>query len=125
MSDAIKLAIEALELAARTSYSETNQAAFDAAIAALRAQPAGWLPIETAPKERTPMIVVLGILTSGYVTDPWCVWWQEDAWQRWPHKEAPTHWMPLPPPPGQEQPAQPDHIVDDLSRKVGRGNEES
>lgn len=56
-----------------------------------------WLPIETAPRERDPMIVVRGILSSGYVTDPWCVWWQDSAWIRWPHKEQPTHWLPLPP----------------------------
>lgn len=55
-----------------------------------------WLPIETAPRQRNPMIAVMGILDSGYVTDPWCVWWQEGEWQRWPHKEQPTHWIPLP-----------------------------
>lgn len=64
-----------------------------------------WLPIETAPKARTPMIVVCGILSSGYVTDPWCVWWDEGkdgedgVWVRWPHREPPTHWHPLPPTP--------------------------
>jgi hypothetical protein len=58
-----------------------------------------WQPIETAPKKKAPMIVVMGILSSGYVTDPWCVWWEDfedGGWVRWPHKESPTYWMPLP-----------------------------
>lgn len=55
-----------------------------------------WQPIDTAPRERAPMIVVRGILSSGYVTDPWCVWW-DGEWVRWPHEEQPTHWLPLPP----------------------------
>lgn len=58
--------------------------------------PQGWQSIDSAPKKKTPMIVVMGVLASGYQTDPWCVWWQEDVWHRWPHKESPTHWAPLP-----------------------------
>jgi hypothetical protein len=57
----------------------------------------GWLPIATAPKSLAPMIVVRGVFADRhYVTDPWCVFWQEGAWQRWPHSDPPTHWMPLP-----------------------------
>ena len=58
-----------------------------------------WQPIETAPKKKTPMIVVIGVYEN-YVTDPWCVWWSDDAWggywARWPHQTSPTHWMALP-----------------------------
>jgi len=56
-----------------------------------------WQPIETAPRALKPMIVVIGNFTDrNYITDPWCVFWQDGAWQRWPHKDQPTHWVPLP-----------------------------
>lgn len=57
-----------------------------------------WQPISEAPKRKTPMIVVRGVLASGYVTDPWAVWWDDIdcEWVRWPHKEPPTHFCELP-----------------------------
>ena len=56
-----------------------------------------WRTIDSAPKERGPMIVVRGVFKErGYVTDPWCVFWQEGKWQRWPHEDPPTHWLELP-----------------------------
>ena len=73
-------------------------------VAALERQPVReeWRPIESAPLEREPMIVVRGYFAdTNYWTDPWCVWWQEGAWQRWPHSKPPTHWMLLPPHPVQ------------------------
>lgn len=57
-----------------------------------------WQPIETAPKEKTPMIVVIGLF-GNYVTDPYCVFYSNNEWCRWPHVKQPTHWMPLPEPP--------------------------
>ena len=64
-----------------------------------------WQPIETAPKDRT-MVVLIGVtegngFTGGrpYRSDPWCGWFSDGEWQRWPHPWPPTHWMPLPAPP--------------------------
>lgn len=73
-----------------------------------------WLPIETAPKARYPMIVVRGTLRSGYITDPWCVWRDGEKWVRWPHREPPTEWTPLPTPPGSEH-AQAKAIMDEMT----------
>lgn len=43
---------------------------------------------------------VLTIATGiKYTTDPYCVWYEEGEFVRWPHRFPPTHWMPLPPPP--------------------------
>lgn len=62
-----------------------------------------WLPIETAPKNRT-MFVVRGFNVEirkdyYYDTDPYCVWSSGGGFERWPHPFSTTHWMPLPPPP--------------------------
>jgi hypothetical protein len=59
-----------------------------------------WQPIETAPKEYTKeMFVVIAIGANGgkYNTDPYCVWYDDGDFIRWPHSFKPTHWMPLPP----------------------------
>ena len=65
----------------------------------------GWRTIETAPKDRT-VVVLIGVtegngFTGGrpYRSDPWCGWFSDGEWQRWPHPWPPTHWMPLPAPP--------------------------
>lgn len=57
----------------------------------------GWQPIETAPKGRKPMIVLIARI-GNYITDPYCCWWQEheNKWARWPHETEPTHWLSLP-----------------------------
>lgn len=67
-----------------------------------------WQPIETAPKNTREMFVVIGVGIQHfsdphlYTTDPWCVWrYESGSFARWPHPFAPTHWMPLPPPPGE------------------------
>lgn len=64
---------------------------------------AGWRPIETAPKNGTP--VLLGWLSSRFVTSGLWVTRSDDD-PRWltvhgPYSgsAAPTHWMPLPEPP--------------------------
>ena len=57
-------------------------------------------PIETAPRQKHPMIVVRGYFADrDYLTDPWCVFWADGAWQRWPHNDQPTMWVALPEPP--------------------------
>ena len=70
----------------------------------LAAVPAGWQPIETAPKNGRAMFVVqaLDVCNSftgnrPYTTDPYCVWPDDEGdFARWPHPFPPTHWMPLP-----------------------------
>jgi len=58
-----------------------------------------WHPIETAPKDLD--VLVYGYLKdeSGHYIDV-CRFWH-DRWPvEWMHNcKAPTHWMPLPPPP--------------------------
>ena len=56
-----------------------------------------WQPIETAPEGKT-MFVAISI-RKDYISDPWCVWYENGDFIRWPHKFNPTHWMPLPSPP--------------------------
>ncbi len=65
----------------------------------------GWMPIETAPKDGTRILVY--VCDSGRVTE---AWFCEDT-GLWPHDDPyseeyepcnvglPTHWQPLPPPP--------------------------
>ena len=58
---------------------------------------AGWLPIETAPKDGTDVLVYsLGRVVSAYFSK------SQDEWLEVIHNYsfyAPTHWMPLPEPP--------------------------
>ena len=77
-----------------------------------------WQPIETAPKQRTPMIVVIGVYRS-YTTDPWCAWWSHGKWERWPHPYAPTHWMPLPEPPtSAEHAVNEERVIEEIWRAM-------
>ena len=63
-----------------------------------------WQPIETLPPGRiSKMFVVRAIVPPGqmssfeYVTDPYCVWKNEDgSFGRWPHSFPPTQWLELP-----------------------------
>lgn len=66
----------------------------------------GWRPIETAPKDGTEILVALcggewatSLMVVSYDADqPDFPWITLDGGQGY-HKDAPTHWMPLPPPP--------------------------
>ena len=69
-----------------------------------------WQPIETVNKDTYKMFVVIGINVKPietenftYTTDPYCVWSEKGKFVRWPHHFHPTHWMPLPQPPKEEQ----------------------
>jgi hypothetical protein len=63
-----------------------------------------WKPIKNAPKQKYPLIVVHGFYPNGlndggcrYTTYPYCVFWQNDKWERWPHRrKPPTHYLELP-----------------------------
>ena len=65
-----------------------------------------WLPINTAPKDRSKhqMFAVIAkdvVTPSGrlYTTDPYYVWaWDfiPQGYARWPHTFPPTHWHPMP-----------------------------
>jgi ribA/ribD-fused uncharacterized protein len=64
-----------------------------------------WLPINTAPKDRSEhkMFAVIAkdvVTPSGqlYTTDPYYVWAEtwESGYARWPHSFPPTHWHPMP-----------------------------
>lgn len=112
--DSTKMALDALTPLTRDE-TEHGREYFDAAqvraaIAALQAEPQGWRPIETAPKdEATYFLATNGsgvwvahwqpVAGSGYRFDnPWRTvmlnhWHIEDKQRRY---DPPTHWMPLP-----------------------------
>lgn len=66
-----------------------------------------WMPIETAPKDRTRIILATigGHVTVGHWLDNSNTSW---PWQGWSTDRGPfaidgvTHWMPLPSPPAQD-----------------------
>ena len=65
-----------------------------------------WQPIETAPKDRRPILVATA---SGDVGEAW--WYEDDGYYYWAQEHPTdyansgplivTHWMPLPTPPVQ------------------------
>lgn len=63
---------------------------------------ATWLPIESAPKDGSELLV-----TSPMWYRPcFCFWWNQvgqwyDLKSREPHVTPPTHWLPIPPIPGE------------------------
>ena len=85
----------------------------------------GWLPIETAPKDETRVLiagpgldVTVGWYTQAEPDGPQSMgtdvgWWSENGWShpgrsfgnpdsRFEAELQPTHWQPLPPPPEDE-----------------------
>lgn len=72
-----------------------------------------WQPIDTAPKDGTPVIIG----SQAGVGEAWCS--PSDLKWRWPDGElvlmTPTDWMPLPPIPTQE------HTIPDHSEGPGNG----
>lgn len=70
-----------------------------------------WQPIETAPKDGSPVVVYMpwnGLVRTAHYKpnytrpfQPWCVHWDMTNKSR-PY-QSPSHWMPLPPPPQQEE----------------------
>ncbi|WP_422028077.1 DUF551 domain-containing protein [Roseovarius sp.] len=85
----------------------------------------GWQPIETAPKDGTPIVIGRrgwdcypvaqymeypgNPVLDGSEQDAWMYGWghdcmgftygHEDYWLGWDEDPMPTHWMPLPEPP--------------------------
>jgi hypothetical protein len=68
-----------------------------------------WQPIETAPKDGTGVLGWWPLWTAFPVR----IWWQNNQWRMaedhpatWydgmPRWHGPTHWMPLPEPPGSD-----------------------
>ena len=87
--------------------SDVHRAAITAGLAALaNAEPAGWKPIETAPKDGTSFM-------AGWFdgpSNPGCnmrpvkrymgAWWESNEDYK---VRTPTHWMPLPAAPKEQQ----------------------
>lgn len=60
-----------------------------------------WRPIETAPRDGTPVLVIW----KAYLPEVVCavVMWDGDQWREADDiVSGPTHWLPLPPAPGAE-----------------------
>lgn len=61
-----------------------------------------WLPIPPDLKETREMFVVKAIgvyfgSVKKYTSDPYCVWYENGQFVRWPHKDfQPTHYLKLP-----------------------------
>jgi hypothetical protein len=62
-----------------------------------------WQPIETAPTDGTPVLLIGFYPTATGWSDVYHSWaeapsWRSDwqvHWVRWPHNFRPTHWMPM------------------------------
>jgi hypothetical protein len=87
-------------------YQDSQEVNAHRATAALRTAglviEQGWQPIETAPRDGTPVLIGCGLTQS----QRWAVWsggmWrdgQESAGGRVSGVPSPTHWRPLPTPP--------------------------
>jgi hypothetical protein len=66
-----------------------------------------WQPIETAPRDGSDILL---ICNTAYTPEASIGWWSADGWRHYSRPEEkwhggvvkwfPTHWMPLPAPPG-------------------------
>ena len=75
-----------------------------------------WQPIETAPKDGSLVMLVLetGVVIPGWWDEDCCRWSNnmQPGWYAYIHNwgmgltrlRLATHWMPLPPPPGDSKP---------------------
>jgi hypothetical protein len=86
-----------------TAMPRTTKESFNIPLYTTPQEPsaAGWIPIETAPKNQKEMFIVKAFNAEShggarYTSDPWGVWVENGHFIRWPHKFNPTHWMPLP-----------------------------
>ncbi len=57
----------------------------------------GWQPIETAPSDGKPILVVGGYESKATIRGADGEWWRRA--RREGSKSVPSHWMPLPEPP--------------------------
>ena len=65
-----------------------------------------WKPIDTAPKDGTRILAFWPDSGDGVDNEAEArTWWENDRWENpWGsslYDPPPTHWMPLPPPPGE------------------------
>lgn len=60
-----------------------------------------WMPIETAPKDGTLVLIVTAHASpiSGYFAAYWSTEWEMWRFHNEGFVRDPTHWVPLPPPP--------------------------
>ena len=100
----------------RDIYGSEFLGSVDAALSEAKA--GGWQPIETAPKDGTPILgwsIEYGARETrsdtytpgspGFaqgLTDRW--WYWEEPKHNWASRWNPTHWQPLPAPPAQKDP---------------------
>lgn len=70
-----------------------------------------WLPIESAPKDGTPLMVWVAeddavgthcLAPISITNDGW--WWDDSTGDQIRRILSATHWMPLPPPPAKDSP---------------------
>lgn len=62
-----------------------------------------WVSVEDRLPENKLMVLMVGInkgQRGDYTTDMY-TGWHDGEWVRWVHSFDPTHWMPLPSPPGE------------------------
>jgi hypothetical protein len=82
-------------------FADTAERLAAAAIAAI--DEARWQPIESAPRDGTPILLCANVRDDGtpYQSDVYHGWrdrFVSGGWRRWPHTFPPTHWQPFVPP---------------------------